>query len=71
MIELNLSDEESWRKAVIVLLTISATVFTIQRAYFMFLNPVFEFCVFHTTTLASIIIYIYVSRKKKVEQAHG
>jgi len=66
MIKLDLSDVKSWRRTVIILLAISVAVFTIQRAYFMFLNPVFEFCIFHTTTLASIIIYVYISRKKKI-----
>jgi uncharacterized membrane protein len=68
---LDLSDEESWKRTVLVLLTISVAVFVVQRAYFMFLNPVFEFCVFHMTTVASIAIYVYVSRKKKAGQVHG
>lgn len=52
----------SWRTTAIVMLVISAAVFLTQRFVVSFLDPIFEFCIFHLTALFSVVIYL--SRQK-------
>lgn len=40
------------------MLAVSAAVFLIQRFVFMFLDPIFEFCIFHLSALVAVAIYL-------------
>ena len=41
-----------------VMLAISAAVFLTQRFMVVFLDPIFEFCIFHLSALVSVAIYL-------------
>jgi len=53
----SLSESESWRITAWVLLAISSAIFVIQRFVASFLDPIFEFCIFHLPTLIAVLIY--------------
>jgi len=48
-----------------ILVLISLAMFAVQRSSFMFLDVVFEFCIFHVPTIIAVGIYAYL-RKKQV-----
>ena len=41
-----------------VMLAISAAIFITQRFVVIFLDPIFEFCIFHLSALVSVAIYL-------------
>ena len=51
-------DQNAWRKTVIVLSIISLIVGVLQRTTYQFLKPIFELCIFHLSTIMSILIYL-------------
>ena len=51
-------DAASWRTTAMVMLTISVAVFITQRFIVVFLDPIFEFCIFHLSALVSVAIYL-------------
>lgn len=54
----NFSEKESWRIATAVMLAFSAGVFLIQRFILLFLDPIFEVCIFHIPALAAALVYM-------------
>lgn len=45
------------------MLAMSAAVFLIQRFVAMFLDPIFEFCIFHLSTLVAVAIYFRTQKR--------
>jgi len=52
------AEAESWRTTATVMLAVSAAVFLIQRFVVMFLDPIFEACIFHLSALIAVAIYL-------------
>jgi hypothetical protein len=52
------SEVESWQITATVLLILSASVFVIQRFFFILIDPIFEICIFHLPAMVAIIIYL-------------
>lgn len=48
----------SWQTTAMVMLAISTIVFLTQRFIVIFLDPIFEFCIFHLSALISVVIYL-------------
>ena len=62
---MNATDLNSWKTTTIILVLISLAMFAVQRSSLMFLDVVFEFCIFHVPTIIAVGIYAYL-RKKQV-----
>jgi hypothetical protein len=60
---LNVSELESWKITVIILVFIAIGIFAVQRSSYMFLDPVFELCIFHIPAMMSVGIYFYLRKK--------
>jgi len=67
-IALNASELESWKITTIILGLISIAIFMVQRSSYMFLDPVFEFCIFHLPAGISLGVYFFI-RKKLIASA--
>ena len=50
-------DEKQWFLTVLVLSSISITLFVIQRTRYQFLEPIFEFSIFHLSAIISVVYY--------------
>jgi len=64
------SEAESWRSTAIVMLTLSAVVFLVQRFVATFLDPVFEACIFHIPALVASLIYLRMRQSLKAPAQH-
>jgi hypothetical protein len=62
------SEAGAWRTTAAVMLAVSTAVFLIQRFVAMFLDPVFEVCIFHLPAMVSVVIYL---RRRMVSQARA
>ncbi len=51
-------DDKQWFLTVLVLSSISITLFVIQRTRYQFLEPIFEFSIFHLSAIISVIYYL-------------
>jgi hypothetical protein len=60
---LNATDIGSWKTTAILLGIVSIMMFAIQRSNYMFLDPIFELCIFHLPTIIAIGVYVYLRRK--------
>jgi hypothetical protein len=60
-------DDKQWWLTVLVLSSISITLFVIQRTRYQFLEPIFEFSIFHLSTIISVIYYL----TRKVRSANN
>ncbi|MCX6649448.1 MAG: hypothetical protein NTV61_08715 [Candidatus Bathyarchaeota archaeon] len=60
---MNATDLESWKITAIVLGVVSIVMFAIQRSSYMFLDPVFEFCIFHVPAVIAVGVYVYLRKK--------
>lgn len=52
-----MSEYDTWRTATQVLAVVAIAVGTIQRTQYMFLDVLFEVCIFHVPAITSLIIY--------------
>ncbi|MCK5669994.1 hypothetical protein KAI10_01300 [Candidatus Bathyarchaeota archaeon] len=52
-----MSEYDIWRTATQVLAIVAITVGVIQRTQYMFLDVLFEVCIFHVPAITSLIIY--------------
>ena len=52
-----MSEYDIWRTATQVLAIVAITVGVIQRTQYMFLDVLFEVCLFHVPAITSLIIY--------------
>jgi hypothetical protein len=50
-------EQDFWKKTVIVLSIVSIIVGLVQRTQYRFLDPIFEFFIFHLTTISALLIY--------------
>jgi hypothetical protein len=57
-------DDKQWFLTVLVLSSISITLFVIQRTRYQFLEPIFEFSIFHLSAIISVIYYL--TRKNRI-----
>ena len=64
------SEVESWRITAIVMLTLSAVVFLVQRFVAAFLDPVFEACIFHIPALVASLSYLRMRQSLKAPAQH-
>jgi len=62
---LSAEEAESWRSTAAVMLALSAAVFLFQRLVAVFLDPVFEACVFHIPALVAALVYLRMRRHLK------
>ena len=60
---LDATDIESWKTTAIILGVVSIAMFAIQRSSYMFLDPIFELCIFHLPAIIAVGVYIYLRRK--------
>ncbi|OGD61324.1 hypothetical protein A3K78_01410 [Candidatus Bathyarchaeota archaeon RBG_13_52_12] len=60
---MNISELESWKITAIILGIIAIVIFTVQRSSYMFLDPVFELCIFYIPTMMSVVVYFYLRKK--------
>jgi len=60
---LNVSELESWKITAIILGFIAIGIFAVQRSRYMFLDPIFELCIFHIPAMMSVGIYFYLRKK--------
>ena len=58
-----LPEPESWRMAATVMLIISVVIFLVQRFVAVFLDLIFEFCIFHLSSLVAVVIYLRKRRQ--------
>ena len=59
-------ETSSWRITVAAMLAISALVFLFQRFVLVFIDPIFEFCIFHLPTLVAAIVYARLRKPSAV-----
>ena len=52
-----MSEYDIWKTATQVLAVVAITVGVIQRTQYMFLDVLFEVCIFHIPAITSLIIY--------------
>ncbi len=52
-----MGERTRWRQAAYGLLVVSLVVGVIQRTRFRFLDPLFEFFIFHLSTIVAFVIY--------------
>jgi len=52
-----LGEYDIWKTATQVLAVVAITVGVIQRTQYMFLDVLFEVCIFHIPAITSLIIY--------------
>ena len=52
-----MGEYDIWRTATQVLAVVAITVGVIQRTQYMFLDVLFEVCIFHVPAITSLIIY--------------
>lgn len=62
-----MSEQSTWRITALILGIISITIFLIQRSRFMFLDPVFEFAVFHIPAILALNFYIVEEGRKNAK----
>jgi len=55
---------ESWRKTCTILVVVSLILGLIQRTSYRFLDPTFEVSIFHVTTILSLVIYYFLTRRQ-------
>ncbi len=60
---MNVLDIESWKLTAIILGVISIAMFIVQRSSYMFLDVVFEICIFHVPAILAVGVYLYLRRK--------
>lgn len=60
---MNVTDLNSWRTTTLVLVIISLAMFAVQRSSLMFLDVVFEFCIFHVPAIIAASVYVYLKKK--------
>lgn len=51
------SELASWRLTAYLMIALSSIIFFIQRFIYSFLDPIFEFCIFHVPALVASLIY--------------
>jgi hypothetical protein len=61
---LNATDLKSWKTTAIILGLISIVLFGVQRSKYMFMDPMFEFSIFHVPAILAVSIYLYYRRKE-------
>lgn len=59
---LTTEDLVSWRNTAIIMGIISLTIFAVQRSSLMFLDPIFEVCIFHVPAILAVSVYLYKRR---------
>ena len=64
------TDIESWKITAVILGLISIVIFAVQRSSYMFLDPVFELCIFHMPAVIAVGVYVHL-RKKSVAPLKG
>jgi hypothetical protein len=52
-----LGEYDIWKTATQVLAVVAITVGVIQRTQYMFLDVLFEVCIFHVPAITSLLIY--------------
>ncbi len=60
---MNTTDLESWKITAIILSIISIAMFAVQRSSYMFLDIVFEICIFHVPALIAVGVYLYLRKR--------
>jgi hypothetical protein len=60
---LDTTDIESWKITAVILGLISIVIFAVQRSSYMFLDPVFELCIFHMPAVIAVGVYVYLRKK--------
>ncbi len=60
---MNILDLESWKLTAIILGVISIVMFIVQRSSYMFLDVIFEICIFHVPAILAVGVYLYLRRK--------
>jgi hypothetical protein len=63
ILALDATDIRSWKTTAVILGIISIVMFAIQRSSYMFLDPLFEICIFHLPAIIAIGFYVYLKRK--------
>ncbi len=61
---MNVHDVETWRITAIILGIVSIAMFLVQRSSYMFLDVIFEFCIFHVPAMIAVGVYAYLRMKK-------
>ena len=61
---MNATDLKSWKITAIILGLISIALFVVQRTRYMFMDPVFEFSIFHMPAILAVSIYLYYRSKE-------
>ncbi len=61
---MNPTDINSWRTTAIIMGLISVVLFVVQRSPYMFLDPIFELCIFHVPAIVAVSIYLYYRKKE-------
>ena len=62
------NEASTWRVTALMMGVISITIFLIQRSRFMFLDPVFEFAIFHIPAILALNYYIVVDGKESAKR---
>ena len=63
---MNATDLESWKITAITLSIISIAMFAVQRSSYMFLDIIFEICIFHVPALIAVGVYLYLRKRTDV-----
>ncbi len=58
------SELSTWRITALILGVVSIAIFLVQRSRFMFLDPVFEFAIFHVPAILALNYYIVVDGRE-------
>lgn len=62
------NEASTWRVTALIMGVISITIFLIQRSTFMFLDPVFEFAIFHIPAILALNYYIVVDGRESIRR---
>ena len=62
------NEASTWRVTALLMGVISITIFLIQRSRFMFLDPVFEFAIFHIPAILALNYYIVVDGRESARR---
>jgi hypothetical protein len=60
---LNATDIESWKITAIIMSIVSIVMFAVQRSSYMFLDIIFEICIFHVPALIAVGVYLYLRKR--------
>ena len=62
------NEASTWRVTALIMGVISITIFLIQRSTLIFLDPVFEFAIFHIPAILALNYYIVVDGRESVRR---